>query len=108
MDDTPLFARNDIIFMHNGDALRTHPPERCEGDHCCIHNPSDHPLRDAPQFWNDRFKTIKRACAHGALHPDPDDFMHKWRAGVSLVGLTLISAHPCDGCCRWPVSDEDE
>lgn len=108
MDTTPVFARNDVIFLHDGTLLQTHSPARCVGDHCAVHNPSDHPLRDAPLHWSDRFKSMYRSCTHGYVHHDPDDFTFKWRAGLPLVVLALVTRHDCDGCCRWPVSDEDD
>lgn len=108
MDPTPLFRHHDVIFLPDGTLLQTHPASRCAGRVCSIHNPSDHPLRDAPQLWDPRFRSIYRMCTHGNVHLDPDDFMFKWRAGLPLSALALISVHDCDGCCRWPTRDEDD
>ena len=109
MDDTPLFTRGDVIFLPDGTTLQTHPESRCAGNACSIHNPSDHPLRDAPQYWDDRFKTIYRLCSHGYVHPDADDFAYKTSVQrLSPLLLALVSAHDCDGCCRWPTRDEDD
>lgn len=108
MDPRPLFRENDAIFLPDGTLLQTHPETSCGGGVCSIHNPSNHPLREAPQSWNDRHKTIHRVCDHGYVHLDPDDFYFKWRIGLSLTALALISKHECDGCCRWPMEDEDD
>lgn len=102
-----MFQHHDAIFLPDGTLLRTHAAHACRGNHCSIHNPSDHPLRDAPQLWDPRFKSIYRMCTHGVVHVDPDDFKFKWRAGVSLQVLALVSVHNCDGCCHWPSVDED-
>ena len=37
--------------------LRTHGPDECSGPFCVIHNPSDHPLRDAPMHWRTESKS---------------------------------------------------
>lgn len=108
MDPTPVFQRNDAVFLPDGTLLQTHPTAACVGTFCSIHNPSDHPLRDAPQLWDHRFRSIYRMCVHGNVHLDPDDFMFKWRSGLPVHVLALIGAHDCDGCCRWPLNDEDD
>jgi hypothetical protein len=108
VDPTPVFARNDAIFLPDGTLLQTHSEDECIRAYCSIHNPSDHPLRDAPQLWNSRFKTMHRMCDHGYVHLDPDDFMFKWRMGLSLATLAIIRRHDCDDCCRWPNVDEDD
>lgn len=108
MDPTPVFARHDAIFLPDGTLLQTHPKWMCGTGFCCIHNPSDHPLRDAPMFWIDQFKSMDRLCSHGVRHPDPDDFAFKVRVGVPHLLLSVIGAHECDHCCHWPTKDEDD
>jgi len=108
VDSTQVFKYNDAVFLPDGTLLMTHPEHACKGGHCCIHNPSDHPLRDAPMRWVARFKSIQRTCSHGVNHPDYDDFLYKIRVGVSGVMLAVIGAHNCDGCCHWPREDQDE
>ena len=75
--------------------LRTHGPDECSGPHCVIHNPSDHPLRDAPMHWRSDKGVMERICPHGIGHTDPDDAAHRKRMGVKHAGV-----HGCDGCCR--------
>jgi hypothetical protein len=108
VDPRPVFSSNDAIFLPDGTLLKTHPESTCQGNNCCIHSPSDHPLREAPQLWNPRFKTVYRMCVHGHVHPDFDDFVFKARSGVSHSLLALIGAHDCDGCCHWPTRDQDD
>lgn len=108
MDDAPVFKRNDAIFLPDGTLLQTHPEWQCLGNYCSIHDPSDHPLRDAPQLWDDRFRSVYRLCAHGHVHPDVDDFMFKIRSGIAPSVLALLGAHDCDHCCHWPTKDEDD
>lgn len=107
MDPTPVFQRNDAVFLPDGTLLQTHPASRCTGSFCSIHNPSDHPLRDAPQLWDPHFRSIYRMCTHGVIHPDVDDFAYKVRSGLSHILLAFLGAHVCDDCCRWPPTDPD-
>jgi hypothetical protein len=107
VDPTPVFRHHDAVFLPDGTLLRTHPERACVGDHCCIHNPSDHPLRDAPQAWDPRLRAVYRTCEHGVVHPDYDDFAFRIRVGTSSALLALIGVHNCDGCCHWPTEDED-
>lgn len=74
--------------------LRTHGPDECSGPFCVIHNPSDHPLRDAPLNWRADKGVMERICPHGIGHDDPDDVAHRQRMGQSGAGV-----HGCDGCC---------
>ena len=74
--------------------LRTHAPDECSGEHCVIHNPSDHPLKDAPMRWRSDKQVMERICEHGIGHADPDDVAHRKRIGVKHAGV-----HGCDGCC---------
>lgn len=73
--------------------LRVHTRARCQGERCCIHNPSNHALRSWPQNWRADRGIMERLCRHGVGHPDPDDLMVKSRPEYADV-------HGCDGCCR--------
>lgn len=66
--------------------LNVHDRDKCEGQHCCIHNPSSHHMRDWPQLWRADRGMMERKCPHGTHHPDPDD-------------LNPNTIHGCDGCC---------
>lgn len=66
--------------------LLVHPKTQCAGQHCCIHNPSDHHMKDWPQNWREDRGIMERICPHGIGHPDPDD-------------PTTDKVHGCDGCC---------
>lgn len=71
---------------HTDVTLRNvHAAGTCHGEHCTIHNRSDHPLRAYPQSWREDRGIMERTCPHGIGHPDPDE--------VKLV------IHGCDGCC---------
>jgi hypothetical protein len=74
----------EMVYVHSRD--------ECEGDHCPIHNPSDHPLKDAPTHWRGDRGIMERVCQHGVGHPDPDDIRVRrgWWEGI----------HGCDGCCE--------
>lgn len=77
--------------------LRTHSPDQCAGQHCCIHNPSDHHMREWPFNWREDTKVMERICPHGVGHPDPDDAAHNVR-----IGKEYKTVHGCDGCCVPP------
>lgn len=78
--------------------LITHDPSKCEGRPCCIHNPSDHSMRDFPQLWRSDRGLMERTCPHGIGHPDPDDIAHKRQTrGEEYARYEAI--HGCDGCC---------
>jgi len=86
----------DVIALHDGRILEVHPPAKCAGNACCIHRPSDHPLRTAPLNWRDERQIMERICPHGIGHPDPDDLTFRLARGT-LFGAGV---HGCDGCCR--------
>jgi hypothetical protein len=75
-----------------------HPAGQCAGRPCCIHNPSDHPMRLFPQSWRGDRALMERVCPHGVGHPDPDDIAYKReRFGPEFANAEGI--HGCDGCC---------
>jgi len=79
---------NQKIMVHN--------KEDCKGKHCCIHNPSNHHMRDWPTNWRDDRKLMERICKHGVGHPDPDDLDFKERLGLDIKTEAI---HGCCGCC---------
>jgi hypothetical protein len=100
-----LLDRSDLVFL--GDELFvTHGRHLCQRPHrparpCCIHNPSEWPLREAPLAWHAQRRTMYRKCSHGKLHPDLDDLLFKSQYANGFEPLTVlrISQHACDGCC---------
>ena len=78
-----------------GQTLKVHSKEQCKGRHCVIHNPSDHPLKNAPTHWRSDRQMMERICVHGVGHPDPDELAH--RARNNLPDSNGI--HGCCGCC---------
>lgn len=84
-----------------GQQIVAHNPKLCEGRHCAIHNPSDHPMKDWPQLWRDDRRLMERICPeHGVGHPDPDHlaFLRK----VSPDHAEAEAVHGCCGCCVYP------
>ena len=45
--------RPELYIDGQGKEVAVHPATLCAGHFCCIHNPSDHPLKNAPTNWND-------------------------------------------------------
>lgn len=72
-----------------GQKLHVHNRADCKGEHCVIHNPSDHPLSHMPTHWRDDRLIMERICKHGIGHPDPDGLLRE-----------VDGIHGCDGCCR--------
>lgn len=77
-----------------GGTLYTHGAEECEGRPCCVHSPSDHPLRNHPLNWRSDIGIMERICDHGIGHDDPDDVAYRNSIGMEE------HLHGCDGCCR--------
>jgi hypothetical protein len=77
----PLFG----VQMGAGVLRNVHSEERCAGEVCVMHNPSDHHMRDWPYNWRDDRGLMERICPHGVGHPDPD--------------VRGDLTHGCDGCC---------
>lgn len=79
-----------VVTLVGGERLtNVHPSDKCKGEYCCIHNPSDHHMKTWPQHWRSDRGITERICEHGCGHPDPDD----------PTGDTI---HGCDGCCQPP------
>ncbi len=93
---------NEAIYvLESGQELHNvHAPEDCIGRACCIHEPSDHSMRDFPRYWREDRGIMERICPHGIGHPDPDDIAWQVMAfaqeGRDPTGLAV---HGCDGCC---------
>lgn len=88
----------DEIKLANGNYLKVHTRDKCAGEFCCVHNPSEHPLNKAPYVWRwDRY-LMERLCPHGVGHPDPDDVDYI-RATQGDEAAQAHGIHGCDGCC---------
>lgn len=91
-----------IHVLNSGQILfRVHTTDACAGEHCVIHNPSDHHMRDWPAYMRqDDFacKLVERHCKHGVGHPDPDSAAWLDQNGPEGSRGTW-SIHGCDGCC---------
>lgn len=92
----------DFFGMPDGSVLQTHGAEACEGRHCSLHNPSDHPLKDALLHWDSSRRVMMRICSCGIYHPDPDHLFFVGRH--SAVLMILQSIHDCCSkrCCGAP------
>lgn len=102
--------------MSEAEGVFVHDPDKCEGEHCCFHNPSQHALSTAP--WHIRFDKpvyrlenpwttmtrvltdylTERTCEHGVGHPDPDALAYLAREYPPRV-VEAMGVHGCDGCC---------
>lgn len=97
----------DNYGVVNG-VLRTHEGSECALPYCAIHNPSGHPLRDAPQRWRNDLRILERICPHGYGHPDIDNLDCLFAIHGEMV-VAAVSVHACDGCCGlFPPGGRDE
>jgi hypothetical protein len=64
------------VELSSGQHLRaTHPAGRCAGDVCPLHNPTEHPLRALPLYFNGTHMVRLSAHAAGGVLIDPDDYL---------------------------------
>lgn len=77
--------------------ISVHNKEKCKGRYCCIHNPSNHHMKDWPTNWRDDRYLMERICDCGVGHPDPDDLAFKKSIGINIE---TESIHGCCGCCK--------
>ena len=89
-------ATRDLVAVQGGILTNVHRAGQCVGEHCWIHNPSEHHMVAWPMSWRADKRTAERVCPHGIGHPDPDDVAFNARIGR---GVTI---HGCDGCCTDP------
>lgn len=86
-------AAGGVTAVVNGLLTKVHAPSRCVGEHCWVHDPSDHHMVTWPVRWRDDRRIAERVCEHGVGHPDPDDAAFHRRHGRD------VTVHGCDGCC---------
>ena len=78
----------------DGDMWYTHPSNKCAGEYCAIHNPSDHNMVTWRR-WLRETGLVERLCPkHGVGHPDPDSVA--WFDANVSKGYDV---HGCCGCC---------
>ena len=75
---------------HSDITLAAHPADKCRGEHCTLHNRSNHSMRSFPQHWRSDRGIMERICPHSIGHPDPNSPWDKDSAEWS---------HGCCGCC---------
>lgn len=82
--------------------MRCHSYGTCVNDEACgIHNPSEHPLNDAPLYWRSDRGLMERTCPHGIGHPDPDHvrFVLATRGAAEARTVWLHGDTDGCGCC---------
>lgn len=99
METIRIHATDSLYGIQLGEVnFKVHSGEDCKGRQCCIHNPSDHPLKDAPLNWRADRRLMERLCPKcGCGHPDPDDLYYK----KEILGIEITSEgiHGCCGAC---------
>lgn len=81
--------------------LRVHPRSVCANDpSCCIHNPSDHHMRNWRLNWRGDTGVMERIDPKtGIGHPDPDAVAFHLS---KHPGDKYFASHGCDGACAPP------
>jgi len=88
-------SKTEVWKDINGMEHTIHHKDLCKGKHCPFHNPSNHPLKDAPiHIRYDKGALVERICEHGVGHDDPDSVAYFHSIGEKWAGV-----HGCDGCC---------
>lgn len=80
--------------------VKVHDPDKCAGEFCTIHKPSDHHMKNWPQNWRPDRGIMERMCEHGIGHPDPDD--------PTIIKFKYEGIHGCDMCCHDPKKDDPQ
>lgn len=90
----------DIYSVPGQGIVRTHGTALCRGRPCCVHDPSDHHMRDWPlTFDMERAALGVRTCPHGLTHPDPDSIAYFYGTALHPNQLARLLLHACDDCC---------
>lgn len=109
-DEEDLLAHIEFSSPRAGLVVSNHSAAICAGSRCCIHNPSEHHMRE----WSMAYRTdralrcpthlvhglvlTERICPHGVGHPDPDSLSYLKEHDPEGWGAWGI--HGCDLCCR--------
>jgi hypothetical protein len=115
MSDVVLRGKHltDLVYVTGTRQVLTHvhDPSACaEQDHCVIHNPSGHPLVNAPTHWRvqevvgeedvELIQIMQRICSHGVFHPDLDDLIFIAETKGPLAASRAKHHECCEGeCC---------
>jgi hypothetical protein len=76
-----------------------HTPDKCKGELCVFHNPSEHRMRNWPMNLRET-ALVERMCPHGVGHPHPDSAASLKRIWLEVYKDTgMWYTHGCDGCC---------
>lgn len=107
MPEDDLLAGVEFSSPRPGLILMNHAAEICEGEHCCLHNPSAHRMRDWPlEFRTDRpllcpthgdhaLVLTERLCpVDGVGCPDPDSLAY-----LRVHDPDDLGAWGVHGCC---------
>jgi len=97
----------DRFTDDSGEVWKVHKASACADSYCAIHNPSDHPLKDAPLVLRHGSPlSIKphgfaeRFCECGIGHSDPDSVAYYSSQGALGTGV-----HGCCGHCEVTYED---
>lgn len=85
------------IDDHGCRIVRVHTEGTCAGEHCAIHNPSDHVMSRYPwAMSHQQSALVMRICPHGAEHPDPDSLAYMIDARVKQYQRMNAMAYNAD------------
>lgn len=88
-----------MAYLH--ELVNVHTEDQCAGPHCAIHNPSDHPLKEATLWFRVRAGILitERICECGIGHPDKNWLEFLLLRGESVAEVEAQAVHGCCGCC---------
>lgn len=86
-----IYIDSTTVELYGGQIIRNfHREFNCWGDHCPVHNPSEHEYADDPLFFNG--SSFYRVSA-GKLVVDPDDYAYN--SGMTVILRNSAKCHNC-------------
>jgi predicted RNA-binding Zn-ribbon protein involved in translation (DUF1610 family) len=102
--ETTYNDESKIAVLSSGQKIyAVHKSTQCYGEHCAIHNPSDHSLRKYPLWYDAMIGSFFREV-DGEKVVDPDDYQLNTRGQVIVrnsarcmsCGVEVVSGHRHD------------
>ena len=88
------------ILIGGQKLIKVHASYECFQPNCCVHNPSDHHMKEWLMIFKPEYGSMQRICPdHAIFHPDPDDpfaFKHECPCGCCNLKSQAIEVELID------------